>query len=886
MSYLRFTILSFLLVSSAALFGQHIIPDEKIIDFSVEEIPFREVIILLAEQNDVTIAFQEEIIPGDSIVSLSVRNQRLGRTLDFLLNDHGLKYRIIGNQIVIQKDAFRESDDRITVSGYIRDAYSGESLISANVYLYDKSKGTTTNEYGFYSFTLDKGIRRINYSYLGYNIGIHELSLIHDTVLNVSLDPFYKLNEILIVADRIIKEIQSEEIASVDILPLDKIGSTIPLGGEPDIMRLALSQTGITSGADGFGGLSVRGGSINQNLILFDGIPVYNANHAFGLFSIFNSNLIKSAKIYKGAFPSHYSGRLSSVMDIRTRDGNNQRLSGDFSIGLLTLKGSLEGPIIKDKASYLVSVRRTFVDPWIVTLTESLNDANEEGSSSIYFIDFNGKVNWSLGKKSKMYLSYYSGKDNFRNDKLKKNDSLTEERFNQLTWDSRNILASFRWNFQLSQKSFLNISAYQSNYRFDSFDYDRVEVFEEGILTGAYFDAGFYRSEIEDKGLKLELDFVPGPKHKFKLGVGLIKHKYSPGLLIVDQSDMLVPIEHKITKDELRNSIGDKSILGTEYEFFIEDNIRLGKNTNLNIGYNQMIVTTGKTYFIPQPRLLFSTGTNKYRFNLSWGIMGQYLHTLTNSGLGVPIDVWLPSTDLIEPESSWIFSLGQSINSKKIGTLSAEVFYKNMNKITRYGDEGLIRISSDSDWENLVPIGSGKSYGTELSWNKSTSKTDVQVSYTLSWATRTFDQINNGFEFNYRYDRRHVINIGLIHKLNENIEFSINWEFGSGNPTTIDNGLSYYYTDEEGNQTLVLVFDKIHNDKLPDYHRLDLGVNFYNKYKWGRTKLTLGLYNAYNRQNPFYRDVLVENINNSNQIKYQELTILPILPTFSYNLSF
>jgi hypothetical protein len=384
----------------------------------------------------------------------------------------------------------------------------------------------------------------------------------------------------------------------------------------------------------------------------------------------------------------------------------------------------------------------------------------------------------------------------------------------------------------------------------------------------------------------MEMDWRPGARHKIKWGGGVVAHRFSPGLYIADHFDMIVPLEQKLTKDDVRNALNDESINGTEYEFFIEDNIRFSEYTHLNIGINQLMINTGKHHYITQPRMLFSTGTEKYNFNISWGIMGQYLHSLTNSGLGIPVDVWLPSTDLIEPETSWIFSMGQTFKTEKLGSLSTEVFFKRLNKITRYGNEGLLRIASDSDWESLVPIGSGKAYGAEFSFDKSSNKTDIQLAYTISWSKRTFDQINNGNEFRYRYDRRHVINMGIIHKLSENVELSANWEFGSGNPTTIDNGQSYFYQDENGQRTLVLVFDEIHNDQLPDYHRLDLGVNFYNKYKWGRTKLTLGLYNAYNRQNPFYRDVIVENINNSSQIKYQELTILPILPTFSYNVSF
>lgn len=886
MTSFRFTIILLILFLSCALSGQYIIPDEKIVDLSVENMSFREVLITLAEENDVTIAFQDEIIPGDSIVSLSVRSQRLGRLLDYLIEDHGLRYRIVGQQIVIQKDQFSKSKENLTISGYITDLYSGEALISAYVYLYDESAGTTSNEYGFYSITLPKGMQRLKFSYLGYNTAIHEVTLKSDTTINITLDPFNRLNEITITAEKIIEEQKSPDITTIDILPVEKISATLPLGGEPDVMRMALIQPGITSGADGFGGMSVRGGSVNQNLILLDGIPVYNANHAFGLFSLFNSNVIKSAKIYKGAFPSHYSGRLSSVMDIRTREGNNQKFSGDVSVGLLTMKASFEGPIVKDKASFLFSARRTFVDPWIEMLTESLKSDGESGSTSLYFYDINSKLNFQLGSRSKLFLSYYRGKDNFRNTHIEVNDTQTEERLDELQWESGNELATLRWNLQLSRKAFLQMSGYYSDYLFESFDHNRFSVFESGNLNDATYDAGVYNSQITDKGGRMVLDWYPSTKHKFKIGAGYIDHRFKPGLRIVDHVDNIVPIEQPITKDQVKQTINLETIKGTETEIFIEDNIALGEHTSLNIGYNHLIVHTGKTYHIHQPRILFNTGSDQYSFDVSWGMMGQYLHSLTNSGLGVPVDLWLPSTDKIEPEKSWIASMGQKVDFQKAGIFSTSIYYKRLFNLAKYGQNGLLTISDNSNWEDLLPAGTGESYGLELSYANKTSKTDIQVSYTLSWANRQFDHINNGQKFRFRYDRRHVISLGVLHKLNESVEFSSNWEFGSGNPTTIDNGQSYFYRDEDGNETLVLIFDEIHNDVLPTYHRLDLGVNFYNKYKWGRTKLTLGLYNVYNRQNPFYRDVIVEKQNNVSNIKYQELTILPILPTFSYNVSF
>ena len=871
----------------SSLTAQYVIPDEKLVDYSVEDMPLRDVLVELSEKTDVTIAFQEEILPGDSLVSFSVRNEKLGKVIDFLILSHGLKYKIVGNQIVISKDPYNNSSDKITISGYLKDGESGEPLIGAAVYLNDQSKWTTSNEYGFYSFTIDKGKQRVYYDYLGYNRGMQEFSLARDTVINIELESFNLLNEIVITENRIVPSIDFPEISPVNILPIDRITSSLPMGGEPDIMRLSYSLPGVTTGADGFGGMSVRGGATNQNLILYDGIPVYNANHAFGLFSIFNSNVIKSAKLYKGAFPSHYSGRLSSVLDVRTRDGNNKALHGDFSIGLLTIKGSVEGPIQKDKSSFLISIRRTFVDPWIGSLTKYLNEREgKNGSSDLYFFDFNGKLNFSLGEKSKLLLSYYSGLDNFNNETTEIYDNNTRESLDQTFWNSGNTLASLRWNFKLSHKTFLNLSAYYSKYVFNSFDHDRVGKLEGGIEVDNFYEAGYYQSEIRDRGLKFDFDFIPSPKHNIKFGTGYIRHEFTPGLILADHFDNITTGQERITKSHLQTILNAESLYGNEFELYIEDNIRLGKRTYLNLGFNQLIVSTGKTYYIPQPRFLFSTGSENYTFKISWGQMGQYLHSLTNSGLGIPVDVWLPSTENIEPEKSWILSVGQFYHTKKMGVFGIELYYKDLSKLTRYGDTGLLNINKDANWENLVPIGDGESYGLELSLDKSLGKTSFNAAYTLSWSNRTFPGINNGEKFRYRHDRRHVTNLGIIHKLNDNFEVSANWEYGSGSPVTIDNGQNYFYIDENGQQTLVLIFEEINNDELPAYHRMDFGVNIYNKYKWGRSKLTIGVYNLYNRRNPFYRDVIVTDEVNPNTIKYQELTILPILPTFSYNVSF
>lgn len=960
---------------SCSVWSQRTIPDEKIIDYSTENNTFREVLFELSELANVTIAFEDKIIPSDSIVSLSIRKQRLGKVIDYLIEDHNLKYKIVGNQIVILNDVYKNSisnsgkdkrrkkrrdkrnrdkkngednedsgknsdgsgtnkdensnevknqgnigennnkssnngntnsnnspnngnssssknssDSKGTISGFIRDAETGEPLVGANIYLYDRSEGVSSNEYGFYSFTVDKDLQRIRTSYVGYEHGLFEIPLTKDTIVNIEMSAYTHLKEVIIAEKSLspIKIVDQPDLASVDNLTIEKILSKLPLVGEPDVLRLAYASSGVTTGADGFGGLSVRGGETNQNLVLFDGIPVYNAQHGFGIFSIFNSSVVKSAKLYKGAFPSRYSGRLSSVLDIRTREGSFRKIKGDVSIGLFTAAASIEGPIVKEKSSFLISARRTFVDPWIRNVTRSFND--NEGSTFVSFFDFNAKLNFSIGDFSKLYFSHYTGNDRFDSDSTSPSiNSLSEFNLDELQWDSGNTLTSMRWNARLSQKLFLNTTLYRSNYSFISFDQDRIDIFDEintSEFERAVFNAAFYRTEITDLAVRAEFDFIPNPKHQIKFGGGIVNHDFSPGFINVNQQDSLVAPEIPVTKEVLENTIIETDLGANEFDFFIEDEIKIGQKTRLNIGYNHSIISTLNTnYHIPQPRILLAVGSDSSLFKMSWGRTGQFLHTLTNTGLGVPIDVWLPSTDRLEPEQAWTFTVGHSGRTKKFKHIGFELFYKRMMNLTRFSENGFINISANSNWENLIPIGEGESFGAEFNINKEWRKSRFDLAYTLSWSNRQFDEINNGQTFAFRYDRRHVINLEYSRKITDNVDFTMHWEFGSGNPVTLPDDNAFTEVDQNGNPIIVLIFTSVNNSTLPAYHRLDVGIDIHTDHKWGTSKLSLGLYNAYNRQNPFIRDINF-NPNGNPVLLFQDLILLPVLPTFRYAISF
>jgi len=533
---LRISYILLLLFATSQLVGQYVIPDEVLVTYQANKKPLKEVLLDLSEKSEVSIAFQDEIIPVDSLVSITIRRKQLGLALDELLEDTNVKYKNIGSSIVLVNDIYKQTKgDKKTISGVLTDIESGETLVFANVFLFDKSAGVTTNEYGFYSFTLPKGLQRIYYSYAGYQQEIREIELIEDQVMNVQLKPYnILLNEVVISDKR--KSNQEEVPQSQDVLPVDKINSMLPLGGDADVVRLSQMMPGVNSGADGFGGLSVRGGSVDQNQILLDGVPIYNTNHALGLFSVFNSQIIKSATLIKGSFPARYGGMLSSVLDIRTRDGNKNRLRGDLGVGLLAMKGSLEGPI-GDKGSFLVAARRTFADIWIGSITSALNESNQKrGSTNYYFYDLNAKLNFELNDKSQLFINFYNGKDVFGNEVTSNSslDGIRREELDVVDWNWGNTLLSLRWNNQLSKKSFLNTTLYSTRYNYRSFDHDRFSEFiEPPDNIAVNYRAGLYSSAIHDLGLRFDFDYIPSEKHTIRMGGSLINHAFSPGLLIV-----------------------------------------------------------------------------------------------------------------------------------------------------------------------------------------------------------------------------------------------------------------------------------------------------------------------------------------------------------------
>ena len=869
-------------------FAQEEIPDEVLVSYSANQKPLKSILLDLSLKTEVNIAFQDEILPVDSLVTIQYRNVPLGIIIDDIIDQTGTKYKIVGDQIVIVRDEFRKSNDQITISGYLTDKLSGENLIAANVFLYDQSMGTISNEYGFYSFTIPKGVQRLYFSYLGYKMEIKELRLAVDTTINVKLDPSVQLNEILILDSKLLKV--EESPASMTDLELDLINSMVSLAGESDVLGLVRNQAGVSTASDGFGGMSIRGGSIDQNLILMDGVPIYNPNHALGMFSIFNTNVIKSATLYKSGFPARYGSRLSSVLDIWIRDGNKEKLSGELSTGLLVGKATIEGPIAKGKSSFLVSFRRTYYDKIIQNLSRSFYEfgPDNDGRTGIinyFFYDLNAKVNFKLSDKSSIYFSVYQGKDQFLNNSsipaIGQNSIFNN--INENNWDWGNRMGVVRFSQQLSKKAFLKSSVYLTQYNFETFSLDQVEEIKDSIPVSNQFLAGLYNSDITDIGFNLDFDYLPNNKNTLRFGSNVILHSFKPGVIIANNLDAEYNGITEISRDTLASRTNNKVIKGTEIQFYFENNYRPNQHNTFNLGFHQSLIMNGnRTFFLPQPRLAYLYNKNAFTFKTSLSFVSQYLHLITNSGLGVPVDVWLPSTEVLEPQKGWVASMGFNFAGKKGYTFGSEIYYKTLNNLLSFNEGEILDINQGDEWEQNVPVGDGYSYGIETHLNKVVGNTIWNMNYTWSKSDRQFDEINNGEVFRYRFDRRHNFKVTFLHKINTSAEFTFTWNFATGNPITLPFEIREVIADD-GSVFILPIYKLKNQHQLPNYHRLDCGFNFYSKYSWGRTKLHLGIMNLYGQQNPFYVELRRTTDNDYN---FQQFAFPKFLPSLNYSVSF
>ncbi len=803
-----------------------------------------------------------------------------------------MKYVMLG-WLILYLGISVNAQEKFTISGYALDKTSGEGLIAANVIDLKTGKGTVTNTYGFYSLTLPKDSVILAISYIGFETQILPMDLNQDKNIDISLSLANAIKAVEIVAERAEKIEEKTQMSTIKV-PVSQLKKLPALLGETDILKTLQLLPGVQSGGEGQSGFYVRGGSPDQNLILLDGVPVYNASHLFGFFSVFNADAIKDVTLVKGGFPARYGGRLSSVLDISMKEGNMKSYHGSGTLGLVASKFTFEGPLLKDKAAFIVSGRRTYIDqlarPFIA---RSLKSQNSSGSLGYYFYDLNAKINWKISSKDRIFLSAYSGDDQFRSDITTNNEFGSthegKERINLgLGWG--NLTSSLRWNHLWTDKLFSNTSLTYSNYSLNS-----SNGFEYTLLTNSVkneeLKAGFgYDSGIEDVTGKIQFDYIPSPNQFVRFGATLTRHKFTPGI----QETKFDLIENGIQVLSIDSMYGQENVEAYESAVYLEDDIEITSRLKANIGLHySAFYVKDKAFQSLQPRIaaryLFD---NSLSAKASFATMQQNIQFLSNENIGLPWDQWLPTTDKVIPQTSWQAAVGLAKTFDGKFEISIEAYYKEMKNVSAYVEGA--SIFQNKPWQEQVTQGDGRSYGGELFIQKKTGKFTGWIGYTLSWSDRRFDDKNFGERYPYKFDRRHDISLVGIYELNDHWNFSATWVYGTGNAFTFPVSQSFRIIDDGPSSFLNPInnITKRNNFRLAPFHRLDVNVD----YMWGKKawehKISLGAYNAYNRRNPFFVNPTTVSSIDPNTGEPSQRTVLKqyslfrLIPSISYSFKF
>ncbi len=760
----------------------------------------------------------------------------------------------------------------VTVSGSVSDEETGETLIGATVAAPSLGLGTTTNEYGFYSLSIPRSDTAVElvFSYVGFQSQLASFLPKADTVLSLGLSTGVQLEEVVVKANSYQEQMSSTEM-SVEAISTREAKLVPVLLGESDILKTVQLKPGIPSGSEGRTGLFVRGGAGDQNLIVLDEAIVYNANHLFGFFSTFNTDAVKDLKIYKGGFPAQYGGRLSSVIDVKLKEGNNQKFSGSGGLGLISSRLTLEGPIQKGKSSFIVSGRRTYVD----LLTRGVNRANEGNEDftpipDYYFYDLNAKVNHQFGEKDRLFLSGYFGRDVF---------GFNSDFFN-FDFDWGNATGTARWNHVFSPKLFANTTFTYSDYQYNI----RNEV------TGFSFGLG---SDIQDATLKTDFYFAPNNRHTMRFGVMGTHHTFTVGRLQAGSDDGVVSFS------------AGQEFDGVEFGTYFADEMELSDELSINAGIRLSgFSNDGKTYFGLEPRVAARYRvSDRVSAKASYARMYQYLHLIANAGVALPTDIWYPSTSRVRPQRSDQVAAGFSYLLGEQYFINVEGYHKWLANQLQFVDGAQIFVNDELEEE--FAVGEGRAYGLEFSIEKKQGRLTGWVGYTLA-LTRLqnfetldpngrFAQESEGFgPFSPIYDRRHDISVVGIYEISRRFTASVTFVYGSGDLSWLPPGrFTFQDVPGAGFEAVVPDYRERNNFRLPAYHRLDLGLVYKFFPKWGKSDLTLSVVNAYDRRNAFF--IFLEpsfeaiegtDIEVPTGIAAKQVSLFPILPSLTWNFEF
>ncbi|RYU93769.1 TonB-dependent receptor [Emticicia agri] len=769
---------------------------------------------------------------------------------------------------------------RYNISGFVTDANTGEALIGASVFEEHSKAGQFTNKYGYFVLSLNQKSAQLKISFIGYESTILSINLNKDSTIYIALSPKEQALEEVIVKTTEQQKLQRTPIG-VTSIPVARLKEIPILFGESDILKALAMTPGVSTGNEGTSGLLVRGGSPDQNLILIDDATVYNASHLFGLVSIFNTDAIKNVSLYKAGFPAQYGGRLSSVLDISMKEGNNRKKKQELTIGLIGSKILFEGPLSQKywgKSSYMVSARTSTLTPILLPAIIAFKLGKAENSFNYWLYDINAKINHQINKKTQVFASIYHG-----NDFLISQDGLVNDRGKvNLNWG--NLISSVRLNYIIHPKVFLKAIGSFSDYHYTlgstSYQKENTQWKEKDYL--------FNTSSIRDWSGKASVEWFPLSFYQIKFGLEATNHLYTPTSLRTSQP---------VFTDSLKKITA--ALTANEYSVFIENELNFTKWLSTNIGLRQVFYRVrNNTFNRLEPRVSANILLPQHiAIKGGYSQMNQFIHLLSSNGVGFPNDVWVPSTDNIGPSNSEMFSVGLTKSfPKQHIELTIEAYKKDFRNLIDYADGKNLFSNFNTSWENLIEKnGIGRVKGLEFFLNKAEGVLNGWIAYTYAKNERKFTNINDGNWYAANFDRRHIIAIVLNYKPeNGRSSFNVSWNYQSGQPTTVPIALARYFLERDFTLggSVIEIYGNRNNYRMPAYHRLDISYSF----QWTTRRhrdatLSLGIYNAYNRHNayylkthwqpyPFATSDSIKGIEN----KLYQVGIIPFLPFVSYSL--
>ncbi len=814
----------------------------------------------IEKQSGLYFSYDPALVSQARKVNYKTEEALLQDVLKTILSPFGLSFKIIGEQVIIQKaDVIK----RFNLSGSIKDASNGETLAGAVVVI-DELPGTgvSANSYGYYALPLFEGVYTVSVSFVGYQTIKRRLDLSSDVVWNIDLQPSSTvLQEVVVSKEKMNRHVTNSTTAA-DVLTIAEIKNIPMIFGESDVLKTIQLLPGVKGAGEGGSGFYVRGGNADENLILLDEAVVYNPSHVFGFFSVFNSDALKEVTLYKGGIPAEYGGRLSSVLDVKMKDGNMKDYEINGGLGLIASRLSVEGPIVKDKGSFMVSGRRTYADMFL-----KMSSNPDTRKTKLFFYDLNTKANYILGKKDRLFVSGYFGRDvfDFRNE-------------GGINWG--NATGTVRWNHIYNNRVFSNTTFVVSDFDFRFYVKDQSRKYS--LITG-----------IREYSLKKDISFFHSSNHDIKMGFASSYLQFVPGKF---KGDFGIIIPDSLTNYEKRHA--------WENAIYARHDARLTEKITINYGLRLVsfsLVGPGtyrtfdgegkitseektakgefvKTYFNAEPRVIIGYAfTELHALKAAYNRTTQNIHLLSNSTASLPMDVWIPSSKQVKQSLCDHVSLGyyaSLFESKYEFTL--EGYYKHMLNQIDYKNNAQIFLQGIT--EDQLAFGTGRAYGAEVLLRRKVGKFTGWVSYTLARTERRFDVINRGDWFPAKQDRTHDLTLVFNMQLNKRLSLAVNWVYFTGNAITFPTGkytlgeeVYYYYSERNG-------------FRMPAYHRMDFGLNYYKvvneRFEHG---FNFSIYNLYSRQNPFFLGTVTEGTDQQAKTKVMQYSLFPFIPSITYN---